>query len=84
MSARTSSSSSSTRWRSICRERAQAHVEDRVGLALAELEALHQLRARLRRVLGEPRMIAITSSRWSSAIAKPSRMWARASAWARS
>ena len=65
------------------RERAQPHVEDRLGLALGELEALHQLLARLGGVL-EARISAITSSRLSRAIAKPSSMCARASAWARS
>ena len=58
----------------------QAHVEDRLGLLLRELELVDQAVARGVRVL-EPRISAITASRLSSAISSPSRMWARASAW---
>ena len=65
-------------------EAAQLHLEDGVGLDLAEREALHEvLRGRSRRPLthGWSRM---TSSRLSSAILRPSRMWARSRAFWRS
>ena len=41
------------------------------------LKLLHQVVARASRSLRESRIVAMTSSMWSSAILRPSRMWAR-------
>ena len=53
----------------------QAHVQDGLGLALGELEAQPQRLLGLGRGSCRLRISSITSSRWSSAIFRPSRMW---------
>ena len=64
---------------------AEAHVEDGVGLDLGEPERASCRPARaVVRCRCDARMSAMTSSRWSSAILRPSRMWARSSALASS
>ena len=56
----------------------QPEVEDRLRLALGELEGLHQVVARRLDAAAERRMVATTSSRFESAMSSPSRMCARA------
>ena len=65
-------------------EAREPHLEDRVGLDLAELERAPSGPVRAVSTSLAARISAITASRWSSAILRPSRMWARFSASARS
>jgi hypothetical protein len=64
-------------------ELVEAHFQDGVGLDSREARSLAISWVASSRLL-EARMIFTTSSRWSSALSRPSRMWARASALARS
>ena len=63
------------------RELPEPQVEDVLGLHVGELEGLgHQARREPRRGLPMPRMRAMTSSMTSTALSRPSTMWARSCA----
>ena len=65
-------------------ELAELHVEDVLGLHLGELERRgHERRRGRRPVVGDARMVAMIWSMTSTALSRPSTMWARSCAFLR-